>query len=150
MQRTIVTSKDVGLPSGHPRKQLAEEPKIPDTYLTRVLKLIPAEVVSLYVTVTALAGSAPGTWYPEITRWCPFVLGILGTPYYLWVLAKVRKVGQIVLSMIAFFVWVAALGGRPFDTLGVPAFVWAILLVVFTFVLPIRDPGMTSEPGGTR
>ena len=150
MQRTIVTSKDAGLPSGHPRKQLAGDPKIPDSYLTRVLKLIPAEVVSLYVTVTALAASAPAGSYPVITQWCAFVLGLLGTPYYLWVLAKVRKVGQIVLSMAAFFVWVAALGGHPFDSFGVPAFWWAILLVVFTFVLPIPNPGATPEPAGER
>jgi hypothetical protein len=106
-----------------------------DEYVDRVIKLIPGEVVALYITLAGiLAASGQNT---STIFWLIFIVCLIGTPLYLSKISKVGNVVQIVISTVAFAVWVFALGG-PFATLSwyVPVY-GALLLPVFTFFVPM-------------
>jgi hypothetical protein len=141
MVRTILGRQDVAtLPRAGRTPQQAgpDVPRPPgpaDSYATRLIKLIPTEVVSLYVTIVALLGSSGGSARSTMELWLPFVAGVLGTPFHLVLIAKVRKPRQVVLSTLAFVAWVASLGG-PLETVGVSQRLGAVVLVLLTFALP--------------
>lgn len=123
-------------------------PLPPDTYRDRLLKYIPAEVVTLYLGLCAIASAAPKV--PEYLGWVIFAVGVLGTPYYLRAYLKVTAPTQLIISTLSFLVWVFAIGG-PFKDLA-----WykdnqiyaALLLPVFTFVVAGITPEPTEKPGG--
>jgi len=110
----------------------------PDMYRTRLFKYIPGEVITLYVTLSTLVQSASSE--ARGLDWLIFVVGIVATPTYLWKLQGVRKWGQLIISTLAFLVWVFALGG-PFKQ--PPLSEWykpvygAIVLVIYTFFIPV-------------
>jgi hypothetical protein len=114
-----------------------QPPSAPDSYAARLIKLIPTEVVSLYVTVVAVLGPSDPS-RPIWELWLPFVAGLLGTPFHLVVVGRVRKIRQIVLSTLAFVAWVASLGG-PLESIGIGRPIGAVFLVLLTFVLPAFD-----------
>src|SRR5262245_14985529 len=141
--RQIITAKDLAASPSSARGPLAAAaaaeaviPGVPDAYADKVMKLIPAEVVSLYVTLDAIIhGQQVSANLGTILMWTVFAAGLLGTPFHLVKIARVTKRSQIVTSTIAYVVWVLALGG-PFESVGLPRFVGAILLVIMTFALP--------------
>lgn len=105
----------------------------PDTYLTRLMKYLPGEVVALYIALDAILRSVQQT--SVALHWTVFVLCVAATYWYLWRVAKVSKQTQLAISVAAFCVWVFALGG-PFEYLA-----WyephhgALLLPVYTFFI---------------
>ena len=102
-----------------------------DKYKDRLLKYVPAEVVTLYVTLTALAGTSPSL--PAWIGWAIFAVGLVATPFYLRVMLDVSDGIQIAISTIAFIVWVFALGG-PFTELSWYRPIYGgLLLPIFTF-----------------
>jgi hypothetical protein len=114
--------------------------QVPDEYLTKVLKLIPAEVVSLYVALAGIVGVAGQTVNAPLLFWIVFVVCLVGTPLYLMRIAKVSDTLQIGISTFAFIVWVFALGG-PFASLGWYQPIYgALLLPIFTFFAPMIMP----------
>lgn len=121
--------------AGLPEARIKE--MTPDTYKEKLLKLIPAEVVALYVILLGLVNAA-GTGVPTVQIvWFIFAVGILATILYLWRIDNVEDWSQILISAIAFAVWVFALGG-PFETLSWYNPVYgSILLVLYTFFVPI-------------
>src|SRR4051794_18361247 len=90
-----------------------------DTYFDRVVKYIPADVVAAW---TAAMGLINGT--PQIPRstilWLTFAAGVILTA--LWTLKQTSEpkkqpaITQTVIAVVAFIIWVIALGG-PFATL---------------------------------
>jgi hypothetical protein len=109
----------------------------PDDYQGRLLKYIPTEVVVVYVLLDGmLRSAAPGLPIPAI-RWVVFFALPAGTWLYLQRVEKVSKLQQLLISTVAFAVWVFSLGG-PFS-----AFAWyspvygSILLPLYTFSIPI-------------
>lgn len=119
-------------------------PPPPDTYKDKLLKYIPAEVVTLYLGLSAIASAAPKV--PEHLGWVIFAVGVLGTPFYLRAYQKVTSPTQLVISTLSFLVWVFAIGG-PFKDLA-----WykdnqvyaALLLPVFTFAIAWIEPEPTK------
>ncbi len=111
-----------------------EQPLLPeDKYKDRLLKYIPAEVVTLYLTLTALLGTASGL--PWWLGWLIFALGIVATWYYLRYPLEVKDSTQLVISCVAFAIWVFALGG-PFKDLGWYKPVYGgLLLTTYTFFI---------------
>ena len=85
-----------------------------DTYKDRLLKYIPTEIVGLYITLSTIALSAGGEIPVLSILWVIFALLFIVTPlFYFWVTKKpsVRMgVIQIIISTIAFAVWVFSLG----------------------------------------
>ena len=122
-----------------------ETPPLPeDKYKDRLLKYIPAEVVTLYLTLTALLGTASDL--PWWLGWLIFVLGIVATWYYLRYPLEVKDRTQLIISCVAFVVWVFALGG-PFKDLGWYKPVYGgLLLTTYTFFVASVKPA--PQTGG--
>jgi hypothetical protein len=114
-------------------------PNPEDKYKDRLLKYIPAEVVTFYLSLTAIVGAA--TDVPGWLSWTIFVVGIFATPFYLRFYARVSDHTQLSISTLAFIVWVFALGG-PFKEISWYKPVYGgVLLPIFTFfVAGVRTP----------
>ncbi|MGL6095533.1 MAG: hypothetical protein ACRC7O_07025 [Fimbriiglobus sp.] len=128
-----------------------------ESYFQRVIKLVPAEVVAIYVPIcelidgrlsTAAAAEPPASdRVAAVLQWAWPVLcmGIL-------VLIRARftagprpdqktQWGAVVVSTIAFVVWVYQLGG-PFRAVGWhDPLIGLILMIVASFILPIFYEG---------
>jgi len=141
MSRTVVTPRDISnaqksQSTFHLGEDIATLPARPDYYTDTLLKLVPAEVVAVWVTIKGIVASAS-----QVPAWLPWIISALMlvlTPFYLRRVAKVTKLRQVALSTIAFVVWIFSLGGAPFGNLS-----WynplygAILLPIYTFAVPI-------------
>jgi hypothetical protein len=153
MGRQVVTEEDIverseaGEPSGLAGDLAAVAPTrarnrklTPDDYQGRLLKYIPAEVVAVYVFLDGvLRSAAPGLPIP-IIRWVVFVALLGGTWLYLQRVEEVSRVQQLLISTVAFVIWVFSLGG-PFMTFGWYSPLYgAILLPLYTFSIPIFQP----------
>ena len=136
MRKVVRSSKKfvtLGIQPAGEEKQEARS----DDYFTQIIKYIPSEAVALYVTLYGVVAAAKTQIPFETILWIIFILGIVGTPSYLWRITKVNDMTQLAISTVAFVVWVFALGG-PFANLSWYNTVYgAIALVVYTFFVPI-------------
>ena len=119
-----------------------------DTYFDRVIKYMPADIVSAWVFVTAVLNSAPDDTPKAVILWIAFACGLLLTA--LWTLKQTSEperppaVTQTVIATVAFGVWVFALGG-PFASLSFYRPLYGPLLLVFytllaALVIPKDNP----------
>jgi hypothetical protein len=125
-----------------------EAPSLPtgvDSYVDRLLKYVPAESVALYLTLQGIVIS--GAEGPSLNSWLWGILGIglIGTPIYLWRIVKVGKIAQLLVSTAAFCVWVFALGGAFASLSWYEPFIGSLVLVVFTFFVPLINPDLLSS-----
>ncbi|MFN6516589.1 MAG: hypothetical protein RMY29_019075 [Nostoc sp. CreGUA01] len=113
-----------------------------DNYESKLLKYIPGEIVALYVTLDGIVKAAFNQQTSQeywFWLWLIFAILLISTPIYLWRVTKVRKKKQLVISTIALFVWVFALGGAFI------AFSWykplygAVILPLYTFFVAILE-----------
>jgi hypothetical protein len=104
-----------------------------DKYKDRLLKYIPAEVVTLYLTLTALLGTATGL--PWWLGWVVFAIGMVATWCYLRYPLEVRDFAQLIISCFAFGVWVFALGGPFKDLAWYKPIYGGLLLPTYTFFI---------------
>lgn len=138
MGRRVVTAKDVAAREGVGVEKAETKVEI-DDYKTKLAKYIPGEIIAAYVAIDVIIKSA--TKFSEGVYWIVFLALLVLTPLYVWRVTteppKKAAIAQIVVSTIAFFVWVFALGG-PFASLGwyVPVY-GAILLVIYTAAIPV-------------
>jgi hypothetical protein len=115
----------------------AEEEKPKDDYFTQIIKYIPSEAVALYLTLYGIVAAAKTQVPFETILWILFIVGLIATPIYLLRVTKVKDKVQLAISTVAFFIWVFALGG-PFATYSWYNTVYgAILIVVYTFFVPL-------------
>ena len=134
--RQVITPRNIALVKAQLPDEEKEKVK-PDNYKERLIKFIPAEVVTLYLTVYGIASAARDEIPFEVFIWIIFAVGIIGTPLYLRFVERVRGLSHIIISTLAFAVWVFALGG-PFLQLSWYHQVYgAILLPIYTFFIPI-------------
>jgi hypothetical protein len=143
MARQVLTSKDLkrSNESGRPLKgaSATTTSDTKDEYFDRLLKYIPAEVVVCYIFVTGLIQKLSGPVEMTIFQWSIFVIFCFLTILYLMRVLKVKKVQQLAISLIAFVVWVFALGG-PFTQLAWYNPVYGeILLPIYTLVIAIWE-----------
>ena len=93
---------------------LVETPERDDP-LTRIAKLVPAEIVAGYVPLVTMAESIGGSSTKKFSLALgTFCLGLVATPIYLWFTGKPKNWVQklsILLSTIAFGLWAYLLGG---------------------------------------
>jgi hypothetical protein len=144
MGRQIITQKDLaetksvatrGTETG---TEVLTEKK--DTFTDRLLKYIPAEVVAVYVFVEGIIRQSATPEQQNTIFWTVFIILWVCTPLYLWRVQHVTKVIQLIVSFLAFFVWVFALGG-PFVSFGWYNPIYgAVLLPLYTFLIPIIEP----------
>jgi hypothetical protein len=131
-------------PAGSPESN-ATVVRVPDDYLGRLLKYIPAELVALYL---AAKGVVPANLADSnSTLWIIVVITWLLVPIYMYVVTT--KDGgsplkwQIFLASIAFPVWVFAVGGTPVTGISWYAahqFVGSLVLMFVTVIFGMKKP----------
>lgn len=137
-QQEILRLKSTAGDSGSPVNG-AVVPVSADKYADRLLKYIPGEIVALYMMVNGLANTLGDSSRLEWFHWSLFALFCILTYAYLYRMAGIRKVQQLIISVAAFAVWVFALGG-PFAL-----YSWydplygQILLPLYTFTIAMVE-----------
>jgi hypothetical protein len=121
-----------------------------DNYTSKIVKLIPAEAVALYLFLSGVIVTARPIEADRgpILTFVFLVLLCLTIPYLKRV-AGVKNGPQLFISALAFAVWVFSLGGPFIYLLPKVGFrydpLWgAILLPLYTFVTPIFDNSYTE------
>jgi len=115
-----------------------EETGAYDGYFSRLIKLVPAEVIAFYLALDAIASAIPAK---EILLWIALGITLIGCWFYLSRLANVTRIDQRLITLCALVIWVYVFGG-PFASLD-----WydvnygKLVLVVFTFFIPIIYKG---------
>lgn len=143
MIRTVVTEGD----TEYKKNGL---PNVQDDYKTKLLKYIPAETVAFFTALVGVVESLRTTnpnWY-IVGLAIVFLAGFVGTPLYLIRIYGMKwqyKKGQIIVSTIAYVLWVLALGAFQ-DFIPIPDVIVTLALGVFTFfVAPFIDPGVNTS-----
>ena len=120
-------------------------PEIGRAYFGRLIKMIPAEVLALYVAIAPLAAKEHVALQIAIPAVC---LGLVILSRIFGTRRATDNVSidpwTVVISSVAFLIWVYALGG-PFTTLGAyNAVVACILVTVYTTAVPMIYRGDTA------
>ncbi|HMR83167.1 MAG TPA: hypothetical protein PKE30_08550 [Niabella sp.] len=112
----------------------------------RLVKLIPSEIITAYITISGIILSA-STITKDKRLLFIIVISILLilTPLYLRKVSGVQKSEQIILSTIAFIIWIIATGGFkiifPEATLINSELFGSVILILFTIIVPIFYKG---------
>ena len=104
-----------------------------DPYLSRLVKLVPSEVIALYLTFKEVASAWLGIW-SVVCLLLVAVARILGTQEK----GKSVQGGAVVIALVSFVLWVYATGGT-FPGLSLPAGMPGLISVaigVWTFLVP--------------
>lgn len=137
-RRATVGRRRRAAESGPATRASDQSPPTPaDGYNDRVLKYIPAEVVTLYLSVDGLVRAKP---HSPALSWGLFAFGLLATVLYLRFSAGVTKPLQLVVSAVAFFVWALAIGSPSSHIPGYDPIWGAIALPIFTFLAGLIKP----------
>ena len=103
-----------------------------DTYNDMLLKLIPAEVIGVYLAMQAILDGAANP--SEHTALVVFVFGVFATFFYLRVVLKVKNLVQLTISAGAFCVWAYSMSEGHLSWYdGTYA---GLLLIGYTFIAP--------------
>jgi hypothetical protein len=132
MAREIKSAADIPVP---PPAQIND-------YKDRLVKLIPSEIITAYVTLKGLINGAGEQGNRQLLIWIVFGVLVILNPLYLFYVTQVKKAGQIVFSSIAFVLWVMVIGGTFTTVLGYSAeYLGSILLVLYTLFIPFVYKG---------
>ena len=111
-------------------------------YLDRLLKMIPAEVVSLYLVGSGVIPTEQSVALAIWTAVC--LIGVVLIRAYGTADpadSKPTDWVHVAISSIAFVIWVYSLGG-PFEAFGVYVpYIGSLLVLVWTFFVPIFYKG---------
>ena len=134
MSRSIITKRTIAL-----MDPIQFTPK-EDPYFSKIIKLIPADIISVYFAVFNLIKSNnQNPDFNPVLQLIVFGLFLLITPFYLKKLARVISAKQIIYCIVAFVLWVFSLGG-PVEGLMLGGysiqFLGAISLPVYTLLVP--------------
>ncbi|MCX6236737.1 MAG: hypothetical protein NTY07_04100 [Bacteroidia bacterium] len=114
-------------------------PKAED-YQSKLAKLIPAEVVGVYIFINGILPASTGVDKYLILRWIIFGVLFIINPFYLRYASAVTNKKQIVITTIGFAVWAFSLGGSLM-VIGSDAdfsrLVGSIILALYTLVVPM-------------
>ena len=112
-------------------------------YLDKAVKLVPTEIVGAYMVLVGVVGgniastAAPTDQLTKILVCVIFGVLLVATPLYQIFISKVTNKVQIVITTIAFALWVYNLGG-PFAVLGIyEPKIAAALLTLWSLVIPL-------------
>jgi hypothetical protein len=134
MSRNILTQRTMSaLEPGQPALKA-------DQYFSEIIKLIPADIISVYLAVfNILKSNRQNPDNNHVLQLIVFGVFILITPFYLKKIAKIISTKQIVYCMIAFILWVFSLGG-PVEGQMIAGystqFLGAVLLPIYTLFIP--------------
>jgi len=114
------------------------------SYYSRLLLMIPAEVIGIYVAGSGVIPLGFSPW--AITAWsilCLFgviVIRVLGTRDSSRSIPPDKK--HVIISAISYIIWVLTLGG-PFTAWGiaVPSWICSLAVLFWTFIVPVVYKG---------
>jgi len=136
MQRNII------LTSHAPKIGTMSATPSADDYMSRLVKLVPAEIISVYLFAFNLikGNSKTPADGSETLQWIIFGIMLVATPIYLKKILKMESNAQVVLCTFSFLLWVFAMGG-PLDgvaLIGVYTvnFVGGLLVPIYTLFIP--------------
>jgi hypothetical protein len=113
-----------------------------DNYYSRLVKLIPSEIIALYLALDGIVSTMP---QKKVLLWVVFGISVEGAWIYLSRLANVSNLPQRILTVLGFAVWVYVFGG-PFALLPwYDANYGKLLLVLYTFFVPLFFKGSQTE-----
>lgn len=131
MGRSIVTSERAATrsgPGGEPRQAA-----VADKYSDVLLKLIPAEVIGVYLAMQAFLTNDQVPWWLPLAV---FLFGIFATVFYLRLILKVTSKLHILLSVGAFCVWAYSTSSPEQLSGWYNESVAGVLLLAYTFLAP--------------
>jgi hypothetical protein len=139
--RAVVTEED----ANNPNNGL---PNDADTYVTKIIKLIPAEIVAFYTLYLGIPQSVKGEWHTALLI-LGVAAGIIATPAFLmkvygltW---KYKKL-QMINSTFAFILWAGSLAVYSQDLPYVPAVAATAVLAIYTGIIaPLIPPGNNTS-----
>jgi hypothetical protein len=104
----------------------------------RLVKLIPSEIVTAYVTIYGLITGIEGLGGSRsILLWIVFAFLVVVTPFYLRIVSGVQKKLQILFTTCAFIIWVMVVGSPINLLFGLPtSFIGSILMILYTTFIP--------------
>lgn len=115
-----------------------------DGYLDRLLKYVPTEIIALYLgAINVVPHGNPSYW---TALWVIAGLCTVATPIYMYFATRVPGQptlwSQIILSSVAFPVWVFAIGGpfREFRWYEHQQWIAAIVISFSTFAMGLVRP----------
>jgi hypothetical protein len=134
MSRSIITRRTISVQD--PGQFTPKE----DPYFSRIIKLIPADIISVYFAVFNLIRSNnQNPDHKNLFQLIIFGIFLLITPFYLKKAAKVIPAKQIVYCVIAFVLWVLSIGGpvEGWTLAGYSTqFLGSVFLPVYTLLVP--------------
>ena len=138
MPREIRSTTDAVAPSA--AAAAANEPNV---YKDRLVKLIPSEIVTAYMTLQGLISVAPNN--KILFTAIAFISLLILTPFYLKNISGVNKIGQIIFTTVAYIIWVMASGGFNILFPGVQVFesnfLGSMILIIYTLAIPFVYKG---------
>jgi hypothetical protein len=148
MNRNIITEADV--PGHFDESNVAARgvPTTADDYLSRLLKYVPIEMISAYLIVAGIVESA----YSEqqraqrIALGVLLVLGLVATWFYSARVLKISRTSQLIMTVVAFTVWVFAIGGVFATTDWYQPWMGTIAVVIFGVAVRIIGLGPLPQP----
>lgn len=112
-----------------------------DDYMSRLLKNIPSEIVGVYI---AASGVIPADQKGGWMLWAVFAICLVCIPLWLYFMQEVKSWLQIILTLIAFIIWIMTLGG-PFLALWPQVtLAGSILLILYTGLIAPILAGMIN------
>ncbi|MDZ7738327.1 MAG: hypothetical protein U5K32_04480 [Bacteroidales bacterium] len=119
---------------------MARQIKQENGYQSRLLKLIPSEIVAAYLVIVGFI--PPGYEYSKLLLTVITAVLLIMIPFYLISFQYVKGAFQIAFTSLTFLVWVYSMGG-PFVYYGIHEPVaGSALLVLWTLLLPfVIKPG---------
>lgn len=120
---------------------MAREIRQENPYMTKLLKLIPSEIIAAYLVIVGFIPD--GYEQKKLILIIISVALLILIPFYMGKLQDVKLFSQKLLAMVSFVVWLYTLGG-VFVELGIyEAFIGSIILVFWTLLIPLFYP---SQP----
>lgn len=123
-----------------------QQPANEDLYKDRLIKLIPGEVVALYLVGQGIIPQE-GTWVQFV--W--IVICLVGLIMFRIqgtrdpVQNQSPQIPSVIIASLAFLIWVYTLGG-PFASIGIHIpYVGSLLVLIWTFFIPLVYKGDLEE-----
>lgn len=121
-----------------------------DDYSSRLVKYVPAEIITAFVTMNGMVASQPDD--KQWLQWAVFGFLLIATPLYTNYVTRAPGMPpatkQIAVSTVAFVLWVFAIGG-PFasQTEWYAPIYGSLVLPAFTFLVPLLDKTGAEQLG---
>lgn len=112
-----------------------------DSPSDRLVKLLPAEVTGLYVTVAGLCSASSAANLDKILAYSTIAISVIGL-FYLYRVRQISNVLHFVTYFVSFYLWVLTLNAELVDTRFFQAkkmfpLIISIATVFWTFILPL-------------